>query len=159
MAAASPAAAEQRGVGETMANCCPNCRTSELRSGRPPSFDVTVEQCSTCKGVWLDRGELTALTGHAAADLRIPRGGRLSKRRCPRCRKALMSFYYPQTLVAIEMCGRCDGIWLDKGELNEIKVLLAYARDPKARAAAQPRGVKAALLSFVDNSISALSWW
>ena len=142
-----------------MAMHCPTCRTSELEPGRPPGLEVTPDQCPSCNGIWLERRELATLTDPAGADLRIAPGARVSRRACPRCRKALRSFYYPQTLVTIDMCGRCRGIWLDKGELKEIKVLLEYARHPNAAAPTQPGGIKRVLLSFVDNSISALSWW
>ena len=46
---------------------CPRCETSTLderdREG------VTLDLCRSCRGVWLDRGELEKLIARASADL------------------------------------------------------------------------------------------
>jgi len=42
---------------------CPRCRTAVLD---PRSrADVTIDVCRSCRGIWLDRGELETLTARA----------------------------------------------------------------------------------------------
>ncbi len=38
-----------------MSMACPNCSSSMITMER---YGVEIDQCPTCKGVWLDRGEL-----------------------------------------------------------------------------------------------------
>lgn len=49
---------------------CPRCETATLeeldRSG------VTVDRCSSCRGIWLDRGEMEKLIARATAELDAP---------------------------------------------------------------------------------------
>lgn len=46
---------------------CPRCQSVVLeeidRSG------VTIDRCSSCRGIWLDRGELEKITARATAEL------------------------------------------------------------------------------------------
>jgi Zn-finger nucleic acid-binding protein len=50
---------------------CPRCENVVLeeidRSG------VTVDRCASCRGIWLDRGELEKLLARATAELEQPR--------------------------------------------------------------------------------------
>jgi len=50
---------------------CPRCENIVLeeidRSG------VTVDRCASCRGIWLDRGELEKLLARATAELEQPR--------------------------------------------------------------------------------------
>lgn len=51
----------------------------------------------------------------------------MSELACPLCRAALREVN--REGVAIDVCGQCRGIWLDRGELEK---LLAMARQPDA---------------------------
>lgn len=95
--------------------------------------NVELDFCLDCRGCWLDRGEL-ALILHGR--LETPddwklEAGRKSRRRCPRCAGRLREGRLPGTTVDVDLCERNDGIWLDKGELQEI----ARARASGGRAA------------------------
>ncbi len=100
---------------------CPRCGQASLvetlaRSG------VLVDNCSICKGVWLDRGEILqfsrrpvalerALADSAALAATSP------PRSCPRCQAVLerTSFLEPNLLV--DRCPECEGYWFDEGVL------------------------------------------
>ena len=52
---------------------CPNCRTGLTLSERS---GVEIDYCKTCRGVWLDRGELDKIIERSARDaLPEPRQG------------------------------------------------------------------------------------
>ena len=89
--------------------------------------DVEVDLCPSCGGLWLDSGELeklgtgskddvqklrSALTGsdkpESASDTTTP---------CPACPGQLKEMKLGP--VTIEFCGACNGIFLDKGELDQ----------------------------------------
>ena len=48
---------------------CPNCAT-ELRMSERKG--VEIDYCPTCRGVWLDRGELDKLLEHASREQEFP---------------------------------------------------------------------------------------
>jgi len=97
---------------------CPACRQHMiiLEFNR-----VELDFCSSCRGCWMDHGELGLLL-HGKPDL--PGDFRLegetkSKRRCPRCRKKMRAGVLPGTEVEVDVCAQ-DGVWLDKDEPRAI---------------------------------------
>ena len=113
---------------------CPEC---DHYLSRRTMFDVEVDYCSRCKGLWFDYGELETLgeqTGFRSS--RLPRQildrGIVPKRKkglCPRCAAVKMA---PRKLfgVTIDLCPDCHGIWLDSGEIQSI--FITYRKNPKA---------------------------
>lgn len=51
---------------------CPVCRTAELKMSERQG--VEIDYCPSCRGVWLDRGELDKIIDRAAAELPAPAG-------------------------------------------------------------------------------------
>lgn len=47
---------------------CPRCTTSALE--RQVRANVTIDVCTGCRGMWLDRGELETLNAHAVVAAR-----------------------------------------------------------------------------------------
>jgi Zn-dependent protease with chaperone function/Zn-finger nucleic acid-binding protein len=84
---------------------------------------VLVDVCKTCKGVWLDRGEvflfsrrprqLEQLLEHEPASP-IP-----SQRVCPRCQAALEEVPFLRPDLKVDRCPGCEGYWFDAGELQK----------------------------------------
>jgi Zn-finger nucleic acid-binding protein len=87
--------------------------------------DVEVDLCPACGGLWLDHGEIErlgklpsgpvdtlkkALTGGAPAGLSD------TATSCPACPGALKEVKLGP--VHIDYCGKCKGVFLDKGELD-----------------------------------------
>ena len=91
---------------------------------------VQVDQCSNCKGAWLDRDELRLAKDHADHDLNwmdfeIWKHEDLFEvdsrhLKCPNCQNELVTIRYGSTKVAIDYCKSCEGIWLDRGEFKRI---------------------------------------
>jgi Zn-finger nucleic acid-binding protein len=139
---------------------CPKCRSTELTQKRVADADVTIDTCPSCGGVWFDRGELERLMGSAGAELRMPDTARRSPRRCPKCSGVMYAFYYPRTFVSVDMCRKCPGIWLDRGEYTEIKTVRKHVGSETAeREAAEAGGAKGTLLRFIDTAMQALRPW
>jgi Zn-finger nucleic acid-binding protein len=112
---------------------CPKCRTATLES--LVVDEVEVDRCSTCDGLWFDRGELgnlldskeellaPLLKGEDEADHDHVHGA------CPRHRVALMKVLSLRNKeVAVETCPVCQGIWLDGGEFRRIRTHMPHLR-------------------------------
>jgi Zn-finger nucleic acid-binding protein len=83
--------------------------------------DVEIDHCPRCRGLWFDANELMrhlanigsrGLTEHPKRDAETT----LACPRCPR-QKLLAGFLLD---VAVESCPRCEGIFLDLGEIYEL---------------------------------------
>ena len=137
---------------------CPKCRKSTLKEILIKNMDVKVDKCSQCHGIWFDGVELEATVPEASKELSAADAAIANARLCPRCYKVLMQFEYPQTLVKIDMCKLCDGVWLDADELKEIRIIRgSLMKRGIAEEYAPVTGVKGVLLHFIDQAISELN--
>ncbi|MHC4212443.1 MAG: zf-TFIIB domain-containing protein [Planctomycetota bacterium] len=137
---------------------CPNCRTLELiQATVKEGGGVIVEYCAQCKGFWLDKGEIEKVCKVAIKDLSIPSKAKKVLRICPHCSRLMYTFDYPQTIVTIEICKTCEGLWIDAGELKEIeKVRKNLKEQGRLKEYDDVGGFKGALIKFVDNTINYL---
>jgi Zn-finger nucleic acid-binding protein len=106
---------------------CPQCEDQILETFNVKGKNVQIEQCNQCKGMWLDAGELAQITQHAQADQPIDGDMIKSKRYCPQCDSRLWTFAYPETNIKIETCVSCHGLWLEQGEIEQIKAIRSVA--------------------------------
>ena len=137
---------------------CPKCKTINLKKAKPKNSEITIDYCSKCKGIWFDEKELKRIASEAIKDLSVPSNSTKSQRLCPKCNKYLYEFNYPQTLVTIDMCKNCKGLWLDAGELKEIQTIRkSLQKSGKAKEQADVTGVKGKLLNLIDSAIENLS--
>src|SRR5690606_37826842 len=111
-AAVHPGARARRGPVKVEAGAqrCPKCVTSKLlhveRGG------MTVELCPSCRGLWLDPGELTVML-ELYRRLDADAGGNAGVF-CLRCGDIEMrELAFPGTEVQLDCCPRCQGVWLD----------------------------------------------
>jgi hypothetical protein len=88
---------------------------------------VEVDFCVSCKGVWLDAGEIELLFGDAQACREVLKGGERSQaktektRRCPICRRKMgKAVSGGKHGVTYDCCPAGDGLWFDEGELNVV---------------------------------------
>ena len=100
---------------------CPKCEASTLIEKKVKGETFSVDFCSNCKGVWFDENELASLLKVPTMDLKVPPKAQEQDILCPKCEKPLYLFCYPRTMVLIDMCKECEGIWLDAKELQEIQ--------------------------------------
>jgi len=115
---------------------CPACREPMIAVEYK---DVEVDTCVLCGGVWLDGGELEALVGSAVPPKAQPDASLgAPDRDCPICVHKLIKDRYGSTEVVVDKCAHGDGIWLDKGELEQI--LAASAPAPQEAADHEAHG-------------------
>ena len=104
---------------------CPVCKNAMITL---ELADVEIDYCTDCQGIWLDAGELELLLGEPekaallidsfkAADDSIEK-----PKKCPICLKKMKKIIVGEstTPLLIDKCAKGDGLWFDKGELNDI---------------------------------------
>jgi len=106
---------------------CPAC-ANEMAT---QNFGVNVEVCDNCKGMWFEQGELRmmdenneGLGAALEAALRSPRAnlGQRGDLTCPKCGISMHQHRYKRNeQVNIDECYKCGGMFLDSGELTEIR--------------------------------------
>ena len=90
--------------------------------------EVEIDYCIDCGGIWLDAGELELLLGEPekAAQLldsfKIDSKATEKTRKCPICSKKMQKVIVgpSKPTLLIDKCRRADGLWFDKGELEDI---------------------------------------
>ena len=107
---------------------CPDCRI-EMDVQR--YYNVAVDVCPACAGVWLDEGELRSLMqadplillsieDRALPDVQYD-PEEVVQRRCPRCAIPLHPYrYLYDSPVELDGCAQCHGIWIEDGELRKM---------------------------------------
>jgi Zn-finger nucleic acid-binding protein len=102
---------------------CPRCSIEANRK----EIDVLgpnifIDVCPRCNGTWLDAGELgkllkdKKLTDYLTKDIGTQSKSKLL---CPRC-GGLMDIESADD-IDVDVCLSCNGVWLDVGELDELK--------------------------------------
>lgn len=91
---------------------------------------VLVDACPSCKGIWLDGGELEMLqdqTGKPIKELHLEARKEVAEAKqrlitthglCPRCQETTLN----EQLVAsveLDVCATCNGMYFDWGELSK----------------------------------------
>ncbi|RKY24304.1 MAG: hypothetical protein DRP62_04035 [Planctomycetota bacterium] len=117
---------------------CPVCKnpmiTLELAG-------VEIDYCTACGGIWLDAGELELLLGNREQaknlldSFKIDSHPAESARKCPICDKKMQKIIVGTSKPAllIDKCRKGDGLWFDKGELQDIISRANLDRDNKIR--------------------------
>ena len=105
--------------------------------------DIKVDICEGgCAGIWFDNYELQKVDEkHEAAGtslLEIEKDkniniGYETKRNCPKCEGVIMlkHFVSAKREIEIDECANCGGIWLDSGELRQIRDQFKTEEDRK----------------------------
>ncbi|MDY6965863.1 MAG: zf-TFIIB domain-containing protein [Halobacteriota archaeon] len=101
---------------------CPICWVEmDRREVEVPGPNVLIDICPKCEGIWLDHGELNKLLrDRKLSDYLTKHIGTKSKSKlvCPRC-GGLMDIEKAED-VEIDVCLKCNGVWLDYGELGKL---------------------------------------
>lgn len=104
---------------------CPVCKNAMITM---ELADVEIDYCTGCEGIWLDEGELELLLGNGGKSKalissfnRAPEHGE-KQRKCPICDKRMeqVTVDKGEPALLVDRCARGDGLWFDRGELNEI---------------------------------------
>jgi len=84
---------------------------------------VEVDYCDSCRGVWLDAGELEQIAGGPLPDFLQQTGTAAPSKKylCPRCDTPLHVINAPGKLT-LERCPEGHGLWFDADELPQFLV-------------------------------------
>ncbi len=114
---------------------CPHCKKSMIVLELDK---IELDHCLECGGIWLDGGELELLLDAAddkeqlLASLNIDRNAKEKRIKCPICSKKMeKALCGLQKAVRIDKCKNGDGLWFDKGELNEIIAMGTFQSDAR----------------------------
>ena len=112
---------------------CPECQLemTEVTLPANPGQLIVLDQCKNCGGIWCDKWELFPIDSGAAekleradeAMLRRPVAAPPQELFCPRCTAKLWVARDPSLLpdLRLRRCFKCDGIWLNRGQLTQFK--------------------------------------
>jgi len=102
---------------------CPRCYFRTIRKVvEVLGPNILIDICPKCEGVWLDAGELQKmLKDKKLSDYLTKKIGIKSESKliCPRC-GGLMDIERAED-VEVDVCLTCNGVWLDSGELDDLK--------------------------------------
>jgi Zn-finger nucleic acid-binding protein len=114
---------------------CP--RDGAELSARIYEADIEIDECPTCKGTFLDQGELEAIQaavekdhrGEVAAPVDSVRAEMAAAREealplvdCPKCGTSMERRRYGLgSQTVIDACPEGHGLWLDRGELEDLE--------------------------------------
>ncbi len=89
--------------------------------------EAVLDLCGKCGGQFFDTGEMFGAFGMKADPSLWDRDEtagavREGSFKCPRCNKQMVTqdIKHEADKVEIDRCGHCGGIWLDKGEVDQI---------------------------------------
>ena len=107
---------------------CPECGLGMKEMKYTGSCELMIDYCESCSGVWFDGGELGELKAISEkledVKLRISREVwnlrfNLHKRSaltCPKCLAKTLHTFNTSEGVTVDLCDKCRGMWMDKGE-------------------------------------------
>lgn len=101
--------------------------------------EVEIDYCADCGGIWLDAGELELLLGDLQQaeqlldSFKVDSKCAEKKRKCPICLKKMQKITVGSSAppLLIDKCARGDGLWFDKGELQDILDRASLDKDNK----------------------------
>jgi Zn-finger nucleic acid-binding protein len=104
---------------------CPVCKNAMITM---ELSEVEIDYCAGCKGIWLDAGELEMLLGNSGKSKTLihsfhkASGTNEKQRKCPICDRKMEKILAGegQPALLLDRCAKGDGLWFDRGELNNI---------------------------------------
>ena len=116
-----------------------------------PGTLIQLDQCAQCGGIWCDKWELFPIDPDEAERLdsvdekllAAPAGPAAKTLYCPRFTAKLQSCSDPMLPKDLQLkrCWRCDGIWVNRGELRRYKRQQGKTRKEKLGAEAIVRKI------------------
>ncbi len=116
---------------------CPLCKT---QCDRVNYESVTIYNCGGCGGHWLSEVRFDLIVSRREYELPEPvkqkmleiadASNTLEKLICQTCGKEMLREqfkHWPE--IQIDRCPKCNGIWLDRGELEKCQIYWEYAQD------------------------------
>ncbi|MBI5207656.1 MAG: zf-TFIIB domain-containing protein [Candidatus Firestonebacteria bacterium] len=98
--------------------------------------EIEIDHCISCKGVWLDAGELELLLGNSQgkdallASFKEYKDCKEKNKKCPICLKKMQKVLCGiEKKVCLDKCKNNHGIWFDVGELEELIKAGSFDKD------------------------------
>jgi uncharacterized protein len=126
---------------------CPGCR---VEMNRVRCKEIDIDFCDSCRGIWLDGGEmeklleaesfperLASIEGYGVTSAECSKEG---ERQCPHCKTKMGTVSHKG--LSLDHCNYCSGTWFDAGELPD------YFQDKKRAQAAPPPPLKTSILDL-----------
>ncbi|MBR9872206.1 MAG: rhomboid family intramembrane serine protease [Gammaproteobacteria bacterium] len=106
------------------AHICPSCANLSLATTSNPS----ILSCLHCHGLWFEDGALNQAIAnshehidHYDHEQHLGSALRTSDRQCRRCRVSMVHYQLLEHYTTeIDCCPSCDGVWLDKHEVDQV---------------------------------------
>ena len=100
---------------------------------------IEIDYCTNCGGIWLDASELELLLNDPGKakilldSFRIDSTSTERLKKCPICNKKMQKVVVGSSkpVLLIDKCRRGDGLWFDKGELQDIVARAELDEDNK----------------------------
>jgi len=121
---------------------CPHC--SKPLEKRIYEGNVEIDGCSSCRGMWLDQGELERIQSTVEHDYTerlkkpantVAQSFEMAKQRsrpaiqCPKCERSMIKKESGMCSgVMVDKCPSCSGLWLDDGEVQQLEVFFERMR-------------------------------
>jgi Zn-finger nucleic acid-binding protein len=105
---------------------CPICKQNAMVALE--LNEVEIDYCMECEGIWLDAGELELLFGEPEKAKKLLNSFEINQKNPEKARKCPICYKKMQKIIAgsaspkllIDKCPNNDGLWFDKGELQNI---------------------------------------
>ena len=107
-------------------------------------LSIPIHRCLTCEGTWYEKGQLRILKDKEShgdycwinldlwRDAAKFRAALTSRYTCPTDSTPLIPVHYGTAPIVVDICERCKGVWLDKGEYARIIKFLDAAVDTES---------------------------
>ena len=121
---------------------CPRCNSALV--ARSYESDVQVDECPTCRGMWLDKCELERIQSIVVNDYSqqlaqpentVAKSFEMARQKsrpplaCPNCgREMERTEAQAASMVLIDQCPSCGGKWLDFGEAQSLEQFVERLR-------------------------------
>jgi len=100
--------------------------------------EVEIDYCISCKGIWLDAGELELLLEDAVekeallSSFGVDSATKEKPVKCPICDKKMeKALFGKEQKVRIDKCRKNHGIWFDEGELEKVIAMAGFDKENK----------------------------
>lgn len=138
---------------------CPNCNIPMTDRKQP---DLTVDTCPKCHAVYLHKGELNSMATGMSGDIEYCSVDRefhqdtFPERFCPLCRDQLMKKINLLRLsnIILDYCPRCEGFFLDKGEIEQMNEELK--KESPSKSSEEYRAMHGSQLVRIDQTSEAI---
>ncbi len=118
-------------VGKLQKTTITDRATSGIKElqGATITYQLEVDKCFACGGVWFDKGELDKYLTEQLTVIDSPSvGAKLDQKldqkegKCPQCEAQMKRTAVPKASdMAIDICEKCHGIWLDPTEVDRLE--------------------------------------